>query len=841
MSNSNRSIAQRLRRALRIAAVYAWRYGHLLLPLSAAILSFTSTWILFDAVLNRSGDDIYHLTNEYALAHSARVGDNIFGPWGMEYGQPVLRFYQPMFYLINVGIHRLTGWHLTMIHNVATCIYFGLSPFAVYYFFRKLRLNRWTAGFGSYLSMISVAAFGNSFEAFFQAGIVTQSLGGLLFPLFMGKFVGMLRGEDSPVTTGALFSLTFVSHVIMAVYATFGGALYFLLSEINVRKNIKRGAVFAVTGIALVAFWLVPFVHHNSTMRPEPDSVFRGSGVHWYTSVSTSELVTVASRGYMLDDARAKGDARNDDEKFMDRINIMGTLSIRPPVFTILTAIGIFFSLFTLRRLSTRFLLGGLAFSLMLYAGPDDFRWLRFLPFMAQIQAFRCIYLVEIFAFGLSALGVEAVVGTLFTFFRTRRRLWVRIPLLVLLAAPVLAGIGWLGKENRALGQTHLVIQEEASLNQDLDALAKVPNKGYPWRVEVRCEGRPKIRQAWFGMHGFQPYCTHWKGTGPEYSFDLCSALGNPEHNTQLHALAGVRWFTGWGPKGQSMKDAKDTDQLPMLRSIHPGNDRHGRSNHTRVLLDAAFESFLRPLNGQPLLVVCNDKQWLWLAKAWTQQYRNQLHSDRLPIPMRVPAGTLADSEMDDSAAAILYLDHQHLSRDRAALARFAASDVPILSPLDIDGVPVTAIATDEAPLQKLPAHMKPPPSSTNRVRERDEENPVFEQAHIALVPPKRHTFQHFAFDAELLQPMSAVLPMENYPGWKAYLDGREIPVFSTGPNLVGVHLPRGVHRVRFAWEMPARDRAMLWLSIVSALLVVVYWVRRSVRAVRDPRSVPRH
>ena len=92
-------------------AYWFMRYGHLLLPFSACVLSFVSTHILLDAVQNRSGDDIYHLMNEYAMAHGAKVGDSIFGPLGIEHGQPVLRFYQSLFYMFNVAVHLVTGWN----------------------------------------------------------------------------------------------------------------------------------------------------------------------------------------------------------------------------------------------------------------------------------------------------------------------------------------------------------------------------------------------------------------------------------------------------------------------------------------------------------------------------------------------------------------------------------------------------------------------------------------------------------------------------------------------------------------------------------------------------------
>ncbi|MBN2719008.1 MAG: hypothetical protein JXX14_24385 [Deltaproteobacteria bacterium] len=814
------------------------RYGHLILPLSAAVMSFASTYILFGPVLNRSGDNIYHLMNEYTMANGAKAGDSILGPLGMEMGQPVLRFYQSLFYIFNVAVHLITNIDLRTIHNVTLCICFGLSPFTMYYFMRKLRLNKWTAGVASYLSMVSIAAFGNSFEAFFQAGIVTQAMGGLFFPWFMGAFIGMLRGENSPITAAVLFALAFLSHAIMAVYASFGGALYFLMSETSVRANIKKVAVFGLLGIALVAFWVFPFIEHNSTMRPVPDPVFRGSGVHWYTSVSTAELIDVAGHGYMLDDSRHMGDERNDAEKLMDRINIISAISHRPPIFSILTAFGILCALFQLRKLSVRFLLGGFAFSIMLFVGPDDFRWTAHLPFMDKIQAFRCTYLYEIFAFGLSALGIEVIVGSVYTFARTRMHWWGKAPFFLVWLFLAAAVVGWGGYENVKLGQKHLVIREPDILNQDLDALQNVPDKGYPFKVDVQTPGRPKIRHAWFAMNGYMPFCTHWKGTGPETTYKHCAYMGTPKNSIPMLALSGVRWFTGWGPPIKPLRNEVDEDKLPATFRIETGKTRDGKPNTSRITLDTGAEQFLRPLTGSPLPVICNNKQWLWLTNSWMSTYRYKLWEKSIPVTMRVKGGTLEDSTLLNRARAIFYFDHAQVDKDYAALASFIESGGVVISPLPIDGLDVRVLDVSEAPWPSLPKEINSAPTNL-RTTLREELDPGLEIAQIEHIKPQKHTYQRFVFDVENVEPTIAVLPLNLYPGWKAYINGEAVPTFATGPDLVGVHLEAGVHRLKFKWEMPAHHRFMVFLSIFGVLVVIAIWIRRVILCTRDDRFQP--
>lgn len=811
-------------------------HGHHLLPAAAAVASMSTMWILVGPVLNRAGDDLYHVMNEYAIAHGVAAGDNPFGPLGVEFGQPVLRFYQALFYLNTVAWNLFAGLDIRFVHNTAIVVCFALSPFAYAYFLRKLGLGRWTAGVGGLLSMISVAAFGNSFEAYFEAGIVTQSMGGLFLPWFMGSFIGMLRGENRASTTAFLFALAFLSHAIMSVYAVFAGALYLAVTDIGLRRNLARLAVFAVLGAALAAFWAFPFIEHTSSMRPIPDSVIRGRGVHWFTSVSRSELAMVAGTGRLLDDPPRKGDARDANDKFMDRISIIGTLKTRPPVLTILTAFGALVALAGIRRTSRRFLLAGLAFSLMLFAGPDDFRWLGHLPFMDAIQAFRCTYLVELFAFGLAALGVGAIGRAAYALVVTRRRLYARIPATAVFCLALAAGIGWTCAEIVLLGIAHVNIRPTSGLDEVVDSASSLSRDGYPFRIGVKFKAgiQSKIRQGWLAAHGFSPYCTHWKGTGPTAAYHLCVGLSGPARSGALFSMIGARWFTGSGKDIEPLLDATDQDGASSLERLPSGKSRRSKKPSSVALLDTGHDHFLRPLVGRPLPVVCADDQWIWLQKSWLSKYRSSLWDERTPIPMRVPAGALEESGLLGVAAAVLYLDHERAREDAGALRR-VAKRVRVISPLPIAGVAI--VPTGAKPVWSLlPAEHGPAPRAAAKAEEREELDPGLEVSQIEMVDLRRRTYQDFVFDVDNLRPVVAVLPMENAPGWSALLDGRPYPSFSVGPDLVGVHLPAGAHRLELEWRMPLRHRLALFTSLAALVAVLGVWFSGAARAVRGGR-----
>jgi hypothetical protein len=402
----------------------------------------------------------------------------------------------------------------------------------------------------------------------------------------------------------------------------------------------------------------------------------------------------------------------------------------------------------------------------------------------------------------------------------------------------VAGGLGWTGYEIVTLGQTHLLIRKPNILNKDLDALKAIPNAGYPFKINVRCGGRPKIRHAWFAMHGFVPYCTHWKGTGPEATYNLCYSLGDPKRNGALYAMAGIRWFTGWGPKIKSLKESVDEDGLPVLKRLPVGKDRYGQNNSSRVTMDSGFKTFLRPFNAQPLPVVATDRQWVWLAKNWTNRFKNKLWDPKLPLILRVKPGQLEQSQLLKTAKAVLYFDHSKLEKDFKSLKTFADHNGVIISPVEIDDIKTALLATDEQPWVKLPAAINGGTANIH-VHQREELDPGLEIARIEQIIPRRRTFQKFVFDIENIKPILAVLPLENFPGWTARLNGKTIPLFSAGPDLIGVQLPKGVHRLKIIWEMPLSHRITIWISILATLLVLVYWIRRTIKLARDERYIP--
>jgi hypothetical protein len=74
------------------------------------------------------------------------------------------------------------------------------------------------------------------------------------------------------------------------------------------------------------------------------------------------------------------------------------------------------------------------------------------------------------------------------------------------------------------------------------------------------------------------------------------------------------------------------------------------------------------------------------------------------------------------------------------------------------------------------------------------------------------------------------VLSENSYPGWRARIDGADVPIYRTDVTLQGIVVPAGTHRVDFTLE----SRTLRWglmMSGLSALVCASLFVRGWARA----------
>jgi uncharacterized membrane protein YfhO len=62
------------------------------------------------------------------------------------------------------------------------------------------------------------------------------------------------------------------------------------------------------------------------------------------------------------------------------------------------------------------------------------------------------------------------------------------------------------------------------------------------------------------------------------------------------------------------------------------------------------------------------------------------------------------------------------------------------------------------------------------------------------------------------------VLSENAYPGWRARVDGSEVPIYRTDVTLQGVVVPAGAHRVDFTLE----SRSLRWGLVTSGISAIM-------------------
>ena len=91
-----------------------------------------------------------------------------------------------------------------------------------------------------------------------------------------------------------------------------------------------------------------------------------------------------------------------------------------------------------------------------------------------------------------------------------------------------------------------------------------------------------------------------------------------------------------------------------------------------------------------------------------------------------------------------------------------------------------------------------------------------------------------YRFHTLTTAPAVLVVSQTYYPGWKAFVDGHEVPVFDADYALTGFALPEGTHDVRFIFYSPT-FRVGLILTSISAVILGWMGFRRIITPIFSP------
>ena len=132
----------------------------LLLAIYTAVLILILTRGLLSTDLDETGDSIYHLAAEAQVALAFKEGRSPFGPLDLNFGTPILKFYQPLLYLVNGAVSAASHLDVLVVHNLSIVLLFVLTPFVARFAYRAIGLPDLAAGIAALLGPLSIAGFG---------------------------------------------------------------------------------------------------------------------------------------------------------------------------------------------------------------------------------------------------------------------------------------------------------------------------------------------------------------------------------------------------------------------------------------------------------------------------------------------------------------------------------------------------------------------------------------------------------------------------------------------------------------------------------------------------------
>jgi uncharacterized membrane protein YfhO len=99
-----------------------------------------------------------------------------------------------------------------------------------------------------------------------------------------------------------------------------------------------------------------------------------------------------------------------------------------------------------------------------------------------------------------------------------------------------------------------------------------------------------------------------------------------------------------------------------------------------------------------------------------------------------------------------------------------------------------------------------------------------------------RYTANEFVIQAKMASPGFLVVSEVTYPGWRAYVDGKESHIYTANYLFRAVYLPEGTHEVRFAY-VPIGFWIGVAISLPTLMGIVGVLGRAAWRRLRQRRT----
>ena len=815
------------------------------------------------------GDDTVHMAYTLAVQHLIETQGWPFG-WVYQFGlgAPGFIFRPPGFHLTVHAIHLLTlhAFPLMWVHKLAYLLSLALYPAALFYMMRSFRFSPLTCGIAALLAIGPISSWGHTIDAYYQLGLAKQAFACLAVPVALGKLHGIVERRERLLPAAVIFAFMFVNHPYMGWGTCLFGGLYFVVqacASFDLRRHFVSGlrfTVMVVGGMLLVAFWLFPFYSASEIQRTTPYSagIRQGFTVLVDTATSTAEHYV---RGSLLDAAATREEVFGHDlSPHWEWKNIPG--GTRWPVLSWGSLLGAGILLLGFRSRRNAYFLAAWLASLVLFLGPDDVQWLRWIPFQEQVQYVHLVPFLELFATALAAIGLGGLAEGL------TRLATARLPERAVTARGlVLCGITLVV----AVPPAANVLEERAR-----QAAAKAQTRNFEvdrdgqtdWSLRSLTNQQLEEATDWLAenLAPFQRFYgspTRTQAGTEIFHFTLAPAyIGRPNLISPLFGgfFGGVNNLAAGHFRPTLWKSAVLTDlfqvealittranekHYPLPRKLYRPAVRNGR---WIVYQRRESPSPFHFTDVPPLLVVGDPEQWRLASRRWGESVRDlpDLRGVTFLVWERESRRGREDAQPLGTFSGI-YLADPEIDLD----AFFAEGELAAY--LEAGGAIHCRLPLEEADFEcpvaakvKIP---KPRPATGTGWSLLSMTQEEFVHRAQVAVPRPGFLFHKAAF----------------YRGWAVTADGEPRPNVSVSPGFNGVHLPAGEHAVEFRYtganngrlgnwvsaltllallgaslgrrgprtqEDPADDRAPPWVllpSVVLALLLVIPWVDQAV------------
>ena len=732
------------------------KFAAALMIAAVVLFNLYITAPLMNNGVNDAGDDLYHMSQAHYLKKLILEEHMIFGvvdSFGA--GYPWFNTHQFLMYATEAGISIISLDRISILdaHKLLLILFYSLFPVGIYYLLIKFGQPPTLAGTGALLAATPISGWGHTITSYFIIGLSSQAMGGFLFPFAAGSFHELITTGRGHMKTAFLCVMTAFAHPYYGYFLAFTSIIDIAVHIVGKRRKeafsaVKYAAMAGIVGLLLAVFWLYPL---SEAMKYAPRNLEMQAVKN---SFSLKMAATYYFNGGLLDVSNNFGDLN--DKNFRWPIN---TASGRLPVLTVLSILGVVYSLVWMTRFRAVCVLG-LIVSFVLLVGSDDIPVLGYLPMSEHANPKRTIYLFEFFAILLSAVSAHMILKNIYSVAER----FIGMKAAALVVALILIGVIYTPYyERMKLART--AVNTLSYWMPSFNAIGReIKKDGFDGRefgddeVDVK-SATVILSQPWLtDTPSFRRiYCTRFWGA----MFDF----------PNVFRMFNVRYLITGPDK------AIPPRMKPIMTEIW--NNRLYRLYRVEGDFGPGFIS-----HKKPVLVLSTESGWRVISEVWLHYYKNNTNGDYMPYLVEYLG---QDIESDGYSQLMQYdmripknieslfsgrLARYNGSKERHKLVRDVMKDGKKVASKDV----ITTLA---------------------------------------------HTPNRFVADVETDKPGLMVYKTTYHPNWKAIVDGKKYDTLRVSPEYPAVFIEPGEHTVEFRYEQSALQQMLNIISFATLLYVL--------------------